>query len=58
MLHLDPPTKYFWFYGPADFRKGFDCLCGLMKDLPRTVVTDGGVYIFVNRCRNAIKLIK
>ncbi len=58
MLHLDVSTKYFWFNGPADFRKGFDGLCGLVKEHLRTDVTDSGVFIFVNRRRNAIKLLK
>jgi transposase len=58
MLHLDSSTKYFWFNGPADFRKGFDGLCGLVKEHLRTDVTDGGIFIFLNRRRNAIKLLK
>ena len=58
MLHLDASTKYFWFNGPADFRKGFDGLCGLVKEHLRTDVTDGGIFIFLNRRRNAIKLLK
>ena len=58
MLHLDASTKYFWFNGSADFRKGFDGLCGLVKEHLRTDVTDGGVFIFLNRRRNAIKLLK
>ena len=45
MLHLDASTKYFWFNGPADFRKGFDRLCGLFKENLRTDVTDS-VFLF------------
>jgi hypothetical protein len=44
VLHLDASTKYFWFNGPADFRKGFDGLCGLVKEYLLTDVTDGGVF--------------
>jgi transposase len=58
MLHLDASTKYFWYHGTADFRKGFDGLCGLVKEHLRTDVTDGGVFIFLNRRSNAIKLLK
>ena len=58
MLHLDTDTRYYWFQGPADFRKGFDGLCGLVKEHLRTDVTDGGIFIFVNRRRSAIKLLK
>ena len=58
MLHLDADTKYYWFQGPVDFRKGFDGLCGIVQEHMRREVTEGGVFIFVNRRRNAIKLLK
>jgi transposase len=58
MLHLDASTKYFWFQGTADFRKGFDGLCGLVIEHMQRDVVEGGVFIFVNRRRNAIKLLK
>ena len=58
MLHLDADTKYYWFQGVVDFRKGFDGLCGLVQEYMRRDVTDGGVFIFVNRRRSAIKLLK
>jgi transposase len=58
MLHLDASTKYFWFNGPAVFRKGFDGLCDLAKEHLRLDVTDGGIFIFVVLRRNAIKLLK
>jgi transposase len=58
MLHLDADTKYFWFQGSADFRKGFNGLCGLVKEYLQTDVIYGGVFIFLNRRRNAIKLLK
>ena len=58
MLHLDTDTKYYWFQGPVDFRKGFDGLCGIVQEHMRREVTEGGVFIFVNRRRSAIKLLK
>jgi transposase len=58
MLHLDADTKYYWYDGAVDFRKGFDGLCGVVQEFLRREVTDGGVFIFVNRRRNAIKLLK
>jgi hypothetical protein len=36
MLHLDADTKYFGFQGAADFRKGFNGLCGLVKEYLQT----------------------
>jgi transposase len=58
MLHLDSDTKYYWYDGAVDFRKGFDGLCGVVQEFLHREVTDGGVFIFVNRRRNAIKLLK
>jgi transposase len=58
MLHIDADTRYFWYEGAADFRKGFDGLSGLVREHMRREVTRGGVFIFVNRRRNAIKLLK
>ena len=58
MLHIDTDKKYYWFHGPVKFRKGFDGLSGLIQEFLRREVTDGGVFIYVNRRRNAIKLLK
>ena len=58
MLHIDHDTKYFWYQDVTDFRKGFGGLSGLVREHMRKEVTDGGVFIFVNRRRNAIKLLK
>lgn len=58
MLHLDHDTKYYWYQDVTDFRKGFAGLSGLVREHIRKEVTDGGVFIFVNRRRNAIKLLK
>jgi transposase len=58
LLHIDPDTRYYWYQGATDFRKGFDGLSGLVREHMRREVTDGGVFIFVNRRRNAIKLLK
>lgn len=57
MLHLNSFTPYYWYNGAADMRKGFDALCGIVQQHMHTNVLLGGVYIFVNRKRNQIKLI-
>jgi transposase len=57
MLHLHAGSRYYWFHGKTDFRKGFDGLCGLVREYLHREVTDGGVFIFVNRRRNQIKLL-
>ncbi len=38
-------------------RKGFDALCGIVQQHMQSEVLQGGVYIFVNRKRNQIKLL-
>lgn len=57
MLHLHSSTTYYWYNGAADMRKGFDALCGMVNQHGEANVLQGGVYIFVNRKRNQIKLL-
>jgi transposase len=57
MLHLHSSTTYYWYNGAADMRKGFDALCGMVTQHMQANVLTGGVYIFVNRKRNQIKLL-
>lgn len=57
MLHLHSPTSYYWYHGITDMRKGFDALCGIVQQHMNSNVLKGGVYIFINRKRNQIKLL-
>ena len=57
MLQLSTATQYYWYNGVADMRKGFDSLCGMVSQYMGANVLDGGVFIFVNRRRNQIKLL-
>jgi len=57
MLHLHATTSYFWYNGITDMRKGFDALCGIVEQHMHSNILKGGVYIFVNRKRNQIKLL-
>ncbi len=57
MLHLHQESRYYWFHGKTDFRKGFDGLCGLVREHMEREVTDGGLFIFVNSRRNQLKLL-
>ena len=57
MLNLNSATSYYWFNGTADMRKGFDALCGIVNEHMNANVLQGGVYIFINKKRNQIKLL-
>jgi transposase len=57
MLHLNNSTVYYWYNGAADMRKSFDALCGIVNQHMQANILQGGVYIFVNRKRNQIKLL-
>jgi len=57
MLHLNSSTAYYWYNGAADMRKGFDALCGIVQQHMQANILQGGVFVFVNRKRNQIKLL-
>lgn len=57
MLHINSACSYYWYNGVTDMRKGFDALCGIIQQHMHANVLQGGVYIFVNRKRNQIKLL-
>jgi transposase len=57
MLNLNSAILYFWYNGPVDMSKGFDALCGMVHEHVHANVLQRGVYIFVNRKRNQIKLL-
>ena len=57
MLHLSPAVKYPLYSHPADMRKGFDSLSGIVSSQMKGQVLDGSVFIFLNRSRTHIKLL-
>jgi len=53
-----PTVLDFFFYRqPADMRKGFDGLCGIITGILKQDPLSGAVYIFVNKRRDRIKLL-
>ena len=57
MLHLDQNRRYYVYLAPADMRKGFDSLCGLVRATMQQNPMNGDVYIFFNRSRTHVKLL-
>jgi len=57
VISLGSQNKYYLYLPPTDMRKGFDGLCGLILSASLGQVTDGHVYVFVNRRRDKIKLL-
>jgi transposase len=51
-------SHHFEYYAKAcDMRKGFDSLCGLVRNELNRDPTCGEVFVFMNRPRNTIKLL-
>ena len=57
MLHLSASVKYFFYTQPVDMRKGFDSLSGLVQQHMQLNVLNGGIFIFINKKRNQVKLL-
>jgi transposase len=58
MLALSPGTMAMYFcIGPTDMRKGFDGLMRLAEQQAARDVLQGGLFIFVNRRRDRVKLL-
>lgn len=58
MFSLSSANSYLLYRKVTDFRKGFDGLCGLIRnDLYREPAT-GEVFIFINRRGDRIKMLQ
>jgi transposase len=57
MLHLPSTIRYYLYRAPADMRKGFDSLSGIVSTQMNRQVLDGSIFIFLNRNRTHIKLL-
>lgn len=51
-------ARYFLYLEPTDMRKSFDGLCGLVTSRLGQNPMSGDLYIFVNKPRNRIKLLR
>lgn len=57
MLSLPGPVEIFLYAAPADLRKSYDSLAALVREHLDRNVLDGGLFVFLNRRRNRIKLL-
>ena len=57
MLPLSGSSRYFLYRPPADMRKSFDGLSGLVRDGLSRDPLSGEVFIFFNARRNQVKLL-
>ena len=57
MFTLSSSHKFHLYSQPADMRKSFDGLSGLVQNNLENNPCSGDVFIFINRGRNKIKLL-
>ena len=57
LFGLTGQTRMFLYAGPADMRKGFDGLSGLVINKLKQDPLSGDIFIFINRQRTLIKLL-
>jgi transposase len=57
MFSLNDSMRYLLYSEPADMRKSYHTLSGLVTNNMGLHVRDGDVFIFVNKARNRIKLL-
>lgn len=57
MLSLTSAHRYLLRKAPTDMRKGFDTLCGLVRDELGRDPLSGEVFVFISGGRNRIKLL-
>lgn len=57
MIGIGSRSRYLLYTQPADMRKSFDGLSGLVRNTLGRNPLDGEVYVFMNRDRTLIKLL-
>lgn len=57
MLHLTPSMSYYLYPYPADMRRGFHSLSGLIHDVMGKDIRSGDVFIFINRYCTGMKIL-
>ena len=57
MFHLHASLRYYLYPLPVDMRKSFYTLSGVVNSMMNQNVRDGGVFIFMNRHMNVMKIL-
>lgn len=57
MFHLHQTLNYYLYPMPVDMRKSFYTLSGIVSSAMRGNIRDGGVFIFINRRQNIMKIL-
>lgn len=57
MITLSPALGIWLATAPIDMRKGFDGLLQVAAEHVRKNVLDGGLFVFINRRRDRVKLL-
>lgn len=57
MLSIPPSVPIFMYTRPADLRKGFDGLSGIVRKEFRADPLNGSLFLFVNRRRDRLKIL-
>lgn len=57
IITLSPLRNYYLYRKETDMRKGFDSLCGIIRNELGKQVMNGDAFIFINRPRTHCKLI-
>ncbi|MEM6771384.1 MAG: IS66 family insertion sequence element accessory protein TnpB [Bacteroidota bacterium] len=58
MLSFSSKQRYYLYRGPTDMRKSFNGLSGLVHQHFSANLLSGDIFIFLNRRRDRIKLLK
>ena len=57
MLHVPASVAIYVYTAPADLRKGFDGLSGIVRDKFQADPLDGSLFLFFNRRRDRLKIL-
>lgn len=57
IITLDDHRKYYLYRKETDMRKGFDSLCGIVRNELGKQVMNGDAFIFISRPRTHLKLL-